>query len=113
MRIEEATSEPGWTGAAKQRLATWTGGSLPALTTGDFAFRLETSRAPGNVTLRAVELYDDGGKVLWPVTLVVVPADEPSEQLGFALIIGLLGLLGLTIGGALLWRRTGRTLQEK
>jgi hypothetical protein len=86
---------------------------VPALTTGDFAFRLETSRAPGNVTLRAVELYDDGGRVFWPVTLVVVPADEPSEQFGFALIVGLLGLLGLTIGGALLWRRTGRTLQEK
>jgi uncharacterized protein YcnI len=113
MRIEAATSEPGWTGAAKQRLATWTGGSIPALTTGDFSFRLETSRAPGNVTLEAVELYDDGGKVFWPVTLVVVPADEPSEQLGIALIVGLIGLLGLTIGGAFLWRRTGRSLQEK
>ena len=112
MRVVEAMPAPGWSGSVTPRRATWAG-RLHALTTAKFTVRLETRRAPGNVTLEAVERYPDGGKVIWPVTLVVVPADEPSEQLGVALIVGLLGLLGLTIGGALLWRRTGRTLQEK
>ena len=113
MRVAEALPAPGWTGSATRRRATWTGGSLPALTTANFSVRLETRRAPGNVTLDAIERYGDGGTVLWPVTLVVVPAEEPSEQLGVALIVGLVGLLALTIGGAVLWRRTTRPLQEK
>jgi hypothetical protein len=112
MRVEEAMPAPGWTGSAARRRATWTG-SLPALTTVNLTVRLGVRRAPGNVTLEAVELYGDGGKVFWPVTLVVVPADKPAEQLGVALVIGLIGLLALTIGGAFLWRRAGRTLQEK
>jgi uncharacterized protein YcnI len=112
IRVVGAMPAPGWSDAVTRRRATWTG-RLHALTTANFTVRLETSRAPGNVTLEAVERYPDGGKVTWPVTLVVVPADKPSEQLGVALIVGLVGLLGLTIGGAVLWRRTGHTLQEK
>ena len=112
MRVAEALPAPGWKGSVRRRRATWTG-SLPALTTANFSLRLETRRAPGNVTLEAIERYPDGGKVVWPVTLTVVPADEPAEQLGVALIVGLVGLLALTIGGALLWRRTTRPLQEK
>ena len=112
MRVVEAMPAPGWSESATNRRATWTG-RLHAFETANFTVRLETSRVPGTVTLKAVERYPDGGKRIWPVTLLVVPADEPSEQLGVALVVALLGLLGLTIGGALLWRRTGRTLQEK
>jgi uncharacterized protein YcnI len=112
MRVVEAMTAPGWSGSTTRRRATWKG-SLPALTTANFSVRLETRSAPGNVTLEAVERYPDGGKVVWPVTLTVVPADEPSEQLGVALIVGLVGLLALTVGGAVLWRRTTRPLQEK
>jgi len=112
-RIEEAAQADGWTSSATPRRATWTGGHLPAFANTTFSVRLAVRRAPGNVTLDAIEHYKDGGRVFWPVTLVVVPADKPSEQLGVALIVALVGLLGLTIGGALLWRRTGRTLQEK
>ena len=112
-RVEEAEPADGWTSSAAPRRATWTGGSLPAFANTTFSVRLAVSRAPGNVTLEAVEHYKDGGRAFWPVTLVVVPAEEPSEQLGVALIVGLVGLLGLTIGAAFLWRRTGRSLQEK
>jgi hypothetical protein len=113
LRVEKAAPADGWTGSATPRRATWTGGSLPAFANTTFSVRLAVRRAPGNVTLDAIEKYRDGGRVFWPVTLVVVPADEPSEQLGVALIVGLVGLIGLTIGAALLWRRTGRSLQEK
>jgi hypothetical protein len=113
LRVEEAAPADGWTSAATPRQATWTGGSLPPFANATFSVRLAVRRAPGNVTLDAVERYPDGGRVTWPVTLVVVPADEPSEQLGVALVIGLVGLLGLTLGAALLWRRSGRSLQEK
>jgi hypothetical protein len=112
-RVEEAAPADGWTSSAAPRRATWTGGSLPALASTTFSVRLDVRRAPGNVTLEAVERYRDGGRVFWPVTLVVVPADEPSEQLGVALVVGLVGLLGLTVGAAFLWRRTSRPLQEK
>jgi hypothetical protein len=112
MRIVEAMPARGWSGSSTERRATWTG-RLPAFRTANFTVRIETRSAPGSVTLRAVERYPDGGTRNWPVTLLVVPADKPSEQLGAALVVGLLGLLGLTIGGAYLWRRTGRTLQEK
>ena len=112
-RVEEAAPADGWTSSATPRRATWAGGSLPAFATTTFSVRLAVRRAPGNVTLEAVERYRDGGRVVWPMTLVVVPADEPSERLGVALVVGLVGLLALTIGAAFLWRRTGRSLQEK
>jgi uncharacterized protein YcnI len=113
LRVEEAAPADGWTSAATAKQATWTGGSLPPFANATFSVRLAVSRAPGNVTLEAVERYPDGRHVSWPVTLVVVPADEPSQHLGVAVVVGLVGLLGLTVAAALLWRRSGRSLQEK
>jgi hypothetical protein len=113
LRVEAAAPADGWTSSATRKRATWSGGSLPAFANTTFSVRLAVRRAPGNVTLDAIERYRDGGRVFWPVTLVVVPADEPSEQLGVALVVGLVGLLGLTIVAAFLLRRAGRSLQEK
>jgi hypothetical protein len=113
LAIAEAAQLDGWTSSATRRRALWTDGSLPSFATVNFATRLDVSREPGTVVLDAVERYEDGASVRWPMTLVVVPADEPSQQLGVALLVGLVGLLVLTIGAGLLWRRAGRSLQER
>jgi hypothetical protein len=57
--------------------------------------------------------YPDGGVVRWPVPLTVVPADEPAQQLGLALVAGIGLLLALALVGVLLWRRTSGSLQER
>ncbi len=113
LNIADVVATEGWTSAATPRRATWSGGGLPAFASTTFALKLAVDREPGTVVLEIVERYADGASVRWPVTLVVTPADEPSPQLGIALVVGLAGLLALTIGGALLWRRAGRSLQER
>jgi hypothetical protein len=58
--------------------------------------------------------YPDGGIVRWPVELTVVPApDNPSENLGVAVVAGIGGLLVLGLLGVLFWRRTTGPLQER
>jgi hypothetical protein len=47
------------------------------------------------------------------VPFTVTPANEPSQRLGAALIVAILGLLALTIGGGLVWRRHAGALQER
>ncbi len=113
LAIAEAAELEGWTSSATRRRALWTDGSLPSFTTVNFVMRLDVSREPGTVVLDAVERYEDGANVRWPMTLVVTPGDEPPQQLGVALLVGLVGLLALTIGAGLLWRRKGRPLQER
>lgn len=104
----------GWVASATARAARWTAGSLPPFATAAFAIELDVTGEPGTVVLDAVERYRDGRSVRWPMTLAVIPpADEPSQQLGVAVVVGVAGLLGLTIAAALLWRRAGRALQEK
>jgi len=45
------------------------------------------------VTLTAVQGYDSGAVVEWPVTLTVVPAAQsPSENLAVAGVVGLIGM---------------------
>jgi periplasmic copper chaperone A len=111
--VANARPTDGWTTATTGRRATWTDGDLSPYATETFALELDIAAAPGTIVLDAVERFDDGERVRWPVSLVVTPADEPSQRLGVALIVGVGGLLALTIGVAYLWRRTSRPLQEK
>ena len=60
-------------------------------------------------------LYDDGGVVRWPVPITVLPpAEEASQDLALAAVVGLIGLLVVGAVAMLAWRRrTASTLQEK
>jgi hypothetical protein len=112
LEVAEAVPAEGWTNVASRRRALWTGGSIPRLVTVTFTVRLAVDTPPGTVVLDGIERFEDGRRVRWPVSVVVVPADEPAQRLGVALAVGLVGLLALTIGGAFLWRRTGRPLRD-
>ena len=111
--VAEAVPTDGWTSTATERRATWSDGDLSPFATATFALELDIGAAPGTIVLDAVERFGDGEQVRWPVSLVVTPADEPSQRLGVALIVGLAGLLAFTIGAAYLWRRTRGSLQER
>ena len=68
-----------WESFVENNTVTWTGGPL-APNTGD-AFALDVSvdeatAAPGPVQLQAEQLYPGGGKLPWPISLTVVPADD-------------------------------------
>ena len=113
-RLLAAHSTDGWTGSTTGRSATWHGGTLAARLQAAFNLEVEAPSAPGTATFQAEQHYPDGGVVRWPVQLTVTPAaDSPSQSLGLALVAGLGGLLVLTLVGALLWRRTAGSLQEK
>ena len=99
--VANAGPTDGWTTATTVRRATWTDGDLSPFATETFALELDIGAAPGTIVVDAVERFDDGERVRWPVSLVVTPADEPSQRLGVALIVGVGGLLALTIGGRL------------
>lgn len=113
--VERARPAPGWTPAVDGASVTWRGGPLAYLAEATFELDVDVTAAPGQVTFETAQLYRDGGRVTWPVTLTVVPGDGSQEQnLGWALAVGAVGLL-VTAGLALLgWRRRRtRTLQER
>lgn len=112
-QLVSAPSANGWTGAVSGQEATWHGGPLAPRLQTTFDLEVEAPSAPGPATFEMELHYPDGGVVRWPVQLTVTPADEPAQQLGLALAVGLVGLLALTLGGAFLWRRTGRSREER
>jgi uncharacterized protein YcnI len=111
-RIVGARSEGNWLPRVTPTSVTWTGSSLPpnALTT--FELTVDAPATPEGVSFRAAQLYPDGASVRWAVALTVIPAEE-TQQLGRALVVGLVGLLVLALLGVLLWRRRGAPLQER
>ncbi len=111
-RIVAARPSDGWNAGADPTTATWHGGSLPAGAVTTFTLEVDARSEPGPATLRTEQHYPDGGIVRWDVPLTVTPPeDTPSQNLGWALVIGALGLLVLGLIGALAWRR-GRPAAE-
>ena len=106
-RIMSASSTDGWDAGADGKVASWHNGSLAPGAETMFALELEAPSEPGPATLRTQQHYPDGRVVRWDVGLIVTPTPEapPSQNLGWAVIAGLLGLLALTAFGAWLWRR--------
>jgi uncharacterized protein YcnI len=112
-RARSAHSAGAWIGTVGGRSASWHGGSVAARRQATFELELEAPSAPGSATFQMEQHYPDGGVVRWPVPLTVVPADEPAQQLGLALVAGIGLLLVLALVGVLLWRRTSSSLQER
>jgi uncharacterized protein YcnI len=107
-RIVAARPAEGWTAGADRTTATWHGGSLPAGDETRFTLEVDARSEPGPATLRTEQHYPDGGIVRWDVALTVTPpADTPSQNLGWALVVGAFGLLVLGLIGVLA-RRRGR-----
>jgi uncharacterized protein YcnI len=112
--IVHAHPTEGWDGSSDESTAKWTGGSLEAGASATFGIQLRTPSVPAVVDLEAVQRYDDGEVVRWPVAFTVTPADERSSgDLTLAAVGGLAGLLIVAAGAALLWRRRSGSLQEK
>jgi uncharacterized protein YcnI len=112
-KIEDARSTGTWRATVHGRTATWSGGRIAAKAIENFALDVKARTGAGDVQFDAVQLYPDREVVKWPVALTVVPGSKPGQNLGAALVAGLLGLLGLTGLVVFLWQRRLGSLQEK
>jgi uncharacterized protein YcnI len=112
-RIVSADPVGEWNPTVQGMTATWAGGGLPGNATANVTLALQAPKEPGAVTLLAEETYGDGGIVRRPVALTVVPGAKPSQNLGTALVVGILGLLVVTTLVVLRRQRRARSLQEK
>jgi hypothetical protein len=112
-RIVHAHPADGWDSNVQGSTASWSGGRLAPGAEATFRVELEAPSEPGSTTLEAVQRYPDGDVVTWDVALTVTPASESSSQnLGWALVTALIGLVVLAALGVALLRRT-RSLQER
>jgi uncharacterized protein YcnI len=112
--IVSARSTGAWAASASGRVVTWRGGRLAGRRLQIFTLELKAPDRAGSVQLDALQLYPDDEVVRWPVSVTVVPGEEPSQNLGAALVAGVIGLLGLTAVAVFLWqRRASPKLQEK
>ncbi len=106
LEIVHAHPAEGWQETFDGSRATWRGGRLAPETAMTFSVELRAESEPGAVELEAVQLFDDDATVEWPVALTVTPAtEEPSQNLGLAGVIGVIGLLVIAAVGVLAWRR--------
>lgn len=117
LRVEpgDQPETPGWTLRAQDRAATWVSGSLAPDATARFALRLEAEGPPGAVTIRAEQLYPDGGSVAWTPSFTVLPAADqaPSQHLGRALVAAIVGLAVIALSLVALRRLRRSSLQEE
>ena len=99
----ELTAAPpprGWKLDVAAQRAAWSGGGRTAPgQTGEFRLSASTELAPTQITLVAVQRYDDGGTVRWTIPFTILPAPNPPKQhLWPAFIAGAIGLV-VIIGG--------------
>ena len=89
-----ATAAPaGWRLELTPGKAIWSGGATRPHQIGQFELRARTSIEPTGVVFEAVQRYDDGGAVRWPIPFTVLPAAHaPKQHLVGALIAGIVGL---------------------
>lgn len=112
--IVQAHPADGWDRTFSDSTATWTAGALSSGASATYSVELKTPAVPAVVELEAVQRYDDGAVVRWPVAFTVTPADESSSQsLALAAVVGLLGVLVVAAIAAVAWRRRRRSLQER
>jgi uncharacterized protein YcnI len=112
-RILHAHPAEGWDESVQGSRASWTGGSLAPGAEATFRLELEAPSTPGTGTLEALQRYPRGAVVTWDVGLTVTPESGSSSQnLGWALVVALIGVAVLVALGVALLRRP-RSLQEK
>jgi len=112
-RIVSAESNGDWLPAVGKTSVFWAGGALRGYAQTTFRLTVEAPARPGAASFTALQHYASGAIVDWKVPLTVLPADEPSQQLGRAVVVGLVGLLALAAVGFLAWRRRGRPVPER
>jgi len=117
IELHPATPPTGWKLAVHGRTAVWSGGHLARGQGVLFTIGMSTNLAPGAITFRAVQRYDDGGQVPWKIGLTILPepAPAPKQHIVPAIVTGLLGVIVI---GLLLYRtrerqRSRRPLEEK
>jgi hypothetical protein len=103
--IEHAHPSEGWTETLAGSTATWRGGPLAQFASASFGVSLKATAPPGPVALETEQTYDSGAVVGWPVSMTVVPANENSQNLALAAVVGLVGLLVVVAVAMLAWRR--------
>ena len=112
-RIVHAHPADGWESSVRGSTAIWTEGSLAPRAEATFKLELEAPAEPGPATIEIAQRYPGGDVVTWGVGLTVTPASEaPSQNLGWALVTALVGLIVLAAVGVAFVRRT-RSLQER
>ena len=112
--LEAVTPPPGWRLAVAGRTATWSGGRTGPHETGEFRLAARTQVSPTAVSLVALQRYDDGATVRWTIPFTILPAAQsPKEHLWPAFLAGVVGLLVIAAGLAILRRRQGKALQEQ
>jgi hypothetical protein len=109
VEIVGAESAEGWAEAVDGRVATWSGGSLPAKLAETFGLTIRPPGEPGAVELEAEQRYADG-TVPWPVSLTIVPGngETSSNSGGSGILLGAIVAVGVAISaaiGLLAWRR--------
>jgi uncharacterized protein YcnI len=100
IELADTSAPPGWRLDLAPGKATWSGGRTAPHEIGQFRLAAKTGLVPTGVVLEAVQQYDDGGIVHWKIPLTILPAAHaPKQHLGRALIAGVVGLI--VIGGGL------------
>jgi uncharacterized protein YcnI len=112
-RLLDAEEVSGWRTEVGGSRATWRDGSLAGNTGETFSVVLQAPSAPGPATLDVEQIYAGGDVLRWPVPLTITPADESSSQnIGWALVTGVLGLALFGAIGYLFLRRS-RPVRER
>lgn len=110
--VAAEVADVGWQGTVRGSTATWSGCCIPPGGLASFTLELQAADEPGDVRLEARQLYADGGRVRWPLTLTVLPGREESGSALTVLLVAGIGLV-FTVGLVLLvWLRRGSPGRE-
>jgi len=114
LQIRGTGTEREWQGVVEDGTATWTGGPLAPNTGKTFALdvAVEAETQPGPVVLQAQQLYSGGGSLPWQIPVTVIPGEDDSQLLTWA-IVGVAALLATSGIALLAVRRRGGPLQER
>jgi hypothetical protein len=110
--VSATDADVGWPGAVRGSTATWSGCCVAPGDVASFSLELQAADVPGDVRLEVRQLYPNGERVRWPLTLTVLPGREESSSALTVLLVAGIGLV-VTVGLVLLlWLRRAPTGRE-